>query len=338
MVRRLALPILLCLFSSTLTLSAYADITTGLIARYPFDGNAVDASGNGNTGTLVGGITLTTDRFGVANRAYSFNGNDSYILISDSPSLDTPTTQCTMAAWVLEYGLSNVGDHYNPLIMKSNQVNNAFMYRMIANPDYLGMSVNNWFNSQSVSQTIPLNTWHHVASVYNGASNTVRFYYDGAFIGSFYMASAISPDTRPLTIGADFPGVLEIFNGKIDDVCIYNRALSDADIVELMGQATPTAVATLTPRFSVRAAVPNPFNGESTVEYDLAAQDHIDIGVYDVAGHRVREIESGTRGAGEHVVRWDGREDNGTEAPSGVYFFRLKDAGQVLTERVVRVR
>lgn len=316
--------------------SAFADITTGLIARYPFDGNANDISGYANNGTIVGGLTLTTDRFGIPNRAYSFNGTDSYILISDSPSLESPTTACTQAAWVLMYGVSNVGEHYNPLIMKSNDIYNSFMYRMIANPDYMGMAVNTWFTSQSVGQNIPLNEWHHVASVFNGS--TVRFYYDGAFIGSQFMGYTITPNNRALTIGADTPGILEIFYGKIDDVCIYNRALTDADIVELKNQATPTAVSALTPRFSVRPAVPNPSSGESRVEYDLAAPDQVDIGVYDVAGHRVRELEAGVRGAGAHVTSWDGREDNGSQAPSGVYFFRLKDEAHVLSARVVRVR
>jgi hypothetical protein len=175
-----------------------------------------------------------------------------------------------------------------------------------------------------------------VASVFNGS--TVRFYYDGAFIGAQPMPFTITKDNYALTIGADFPGILEIFNGKIDDVCIYNRALSDADIVELMGQATPTAVAALTPRFSVHGVVPNPSSGESRVEYDLASPEPVDIAVYDVAGHRVRELGSDVRGVGAHSVSWDGREDNGTQAPSGVYFFKLKDAGQVLTARLVRVR
>src|SRR6185436_16603858 len=86
--------------------SARADITTGLIARYTFDGNANDVSGNNNHGTLVGGITLTTDRFGGANRAYSFNGSNSYISVPASATLNSPTTGCTQAAWVYLYGTS----------------------------------------------------------------------------------------------------------------------------------------------------------------------------------------------------------------------------------------
>ena len=52
----------------------------------------------------------------------------------------------------------------------------------------------------------------------------------------------------------------------------------------------------------------------------------------------IRGLESGMRGAGDHVAAWDGRDEAGHEAPSGVYFFRLRAANQVLTSRVVRVR
>ena len=61
--------------------------TTGLVGYWPFNGNANDESGNGNNGT-VNGATLTTDRFGSANSAYSFNGNGNHIEIPNSPSLN----------------------------------------------------------------------------------------------------------------------------------------------------------------------------------------------------------------------------------------------------------
>jgi hypothetical protein len=124
--------------------TASADITTGLIARYPFDGNANDASGNNNHGSLVGPVASTTDRFGLANRAYSFNGTNTYILVPGSASLNSPSTACTQAGWVLQYGVSLVGSGFNPLMMKSTEGGNAFMYRMITNPTYVGAAFNNW--------------------------------------------------------------------------------------------------------------------------------------------------------------------------------------------------
>ncbi|HEY4205695.1 MAG TPA: hypothetical protein VGM31_02740, partial [Puia sp.] len=76
-------------FAILVTLSSLAgpvvcrcqDITTGLIAYYPFNGNADDATGNGNNGSLVNGPTLTTDKMGNPNSAYYFDGVDDYIKI-----------------------------------------------------------------------------------------------------------------------------------------------------------------------------------------------------------------------------------------------------------------
>jgi hypothetical protein len=316
--------------------TAHADITTGLIARYPFDGNANDVSGNNNNGTLVGGVTLTTDRFGAPNRAYSFNGTSSYVSVPASGSLNSPTTACTQAAWVYLYGTSLVGSGFDPLIMKSLTTENGFMYRMVANPDYIAAAFNTWDTSQGAAQTTPLNQWHHVATVFNGS--TLRMYYDGAFIGSQPIAMTIAADNRPLTIGADVPGVLEIFNGKIDDVCIYNRALSDADILQLKNQTTVSAVSGITPRLTIGPAIPNPASADSRVEFTLSQAQHVDLAVYDVAGRRVRSLDATVRAAGEHVASWDGRDDHGREVASGVYFYGLRSAGQLVTSRIVRIR
>jgi len=316
--------------------SARADITTGLIARYTFDGNANDVSGNNNHGTLVGGITLTTDRFGGANRAYSFNGSNSYISVPASASLNSPTTGCTQAAWVYLYGTSLVGSGFNPLLMKSLTSENGFMYRMIANPDYIGAAFNNWNTAMSAAQATPLNQWHHVATVFNGS--TVRYFYDGAFIGTQPMVMTITADNRPLTIGADTPGVFEIFNGKIDDVCIYNRALSDADILQLKNQTTVSAVSGLTPRFTIGRVVPNPASAASRLDFTMSESQYVEITVYDVTGRRVRNLVSGMRSRGEHAVSWDGRDERGFDTPSGLYFFRMKSGNQAITTRLVRVR
>lgn len=313
-----------------------ADITSGLVARYPFDNNANDVSGNNNHGSLVGAVASTTDRFGLANRAYSFNGLNTYVLVPASASLNSPTTACTQAGWVLQYGTSLVGSGFNPLIMKSNAADNAFMYRMITNPTYVGAAFNNWNTAMSAGQNAPLNEWHHFATVFNGT--TVRYFYDGAFIGSQPMVMTITQDNRALTIGADIPGILEIMNGKIDDVCIYNRALSDADILELYGQATPTAISGSTPSFTVGQLVPNPSSGQSTFEFTLGSAQAVDISVFDVAGRRVRALEHGLRSAGAHRVGWDGRRDDGSPAASGVYFIRARSGAATQTRRIVLVR
>ena len=76
----------------------WADLSDGLIAYYPFSGNANDASGNGHNGT-VHGATLTTDRFGNPSSAYSFDGLKDYVRVPDDPQLDGMNA-LTLSVWV----------------------------------------------------------------------------------------------------------------------------------------------------------------------------------------------------------------------------------------------
>ena len=84
--------------------------------------------------------------------------------------------------------------------------------------------------------------------------------------------------------------------------------------------------------------MPNPASADSRVEFTLTEAQQVDVGVYDVAGRRVRSLGSAFRAAGAQLSSWDGRDDAGRQTPSGVYFFRLNGANQVLSARVVRIR
>jgi flagellar hook assembly protein FlgD len=83
---------------------------------------------------------------------------------------------------------------------------------------------------------------------------------------------------------------------------------------------------------------PNPFSGATTVRYTLDRSAPIDLAVYDSAGRLVRRLASRSDGAGEHAMSWNGRDDDGRPAASGIYHVRLTIDGHVRTQRVVRVR
>ena len=105
--------IILFLLVLTLNLSAQT-----LVAYYPFNGNANDASGNGNNGT-VNGATLTTDRFGNANSAYLFNGTNNDIIVPDAPGL-RPSGAYTINAWVQPMGFYSGSCQGNVIVNKGN--------------------------------------------------------------------------------------------------------------------------------------------------------------------------------------------------------------------------
>lgn len=94
--------LLLLFFATTFLVNAQIP-TNGLVAWYPFIGNAHDSSGNGYNGTIMNGAYLTTDRFGNANNAYSFDGMNDYINIITTngfSQFNNPQTQYTFIAWI----------------------------------------------------------------------------------------------------------------------------------------------------------------------------------------------------------------------------------------------
>jgi hypothetical protein len=200
----------------------------GLVAYYPFNGNANDVSGNGNSG-VVFGATLTEDRFGSPNSAYSFNGNSDYILVNDSPSLDI-NGGITLTGWRYI-----TGNSLGRIVRKVNTWGPPI-------GGYILSSAQDYINSELQLDTYPdiviitrkdsifqLNTWGFVAMTYDGQS--VSLYYNGSRIHSYQVTGQINTNDNPLYIGSS-EGV-EYFAGKIDDVRIYNRALNESEIKNL---------------------------------------------------------------------------------------------------------
>jgi hypothetical protein len=133
-----------------------------------------------------------------------------------------------------------------------------------------------------------------------------------------------------LTIGS-FDGGTGVFDGQIDEVYLYGRALASAEVLVLAG-VQPTADASETGNAASIAATPllhpsypNPFNPRTTISYELPDEQEVTLTVYDVAGRRVRSLLDGSfQAAGLHAVQWDGRDDTGERVSSGIYYSRLK--------------
>ena len=93
-------------------------------------------------------------------------------------------------------------------------------------------------------------------------------------------------------------------------------------------------------RFSLGQNYPNPFNPETWIPYQLASSAQVVIKIYDVSGHLVRRIDVGLQGAGDYTSRgksvyWDGRNEFGEQAASGTYFYTLKTADYVSTQKMI---
>ena len=217
-----------CALSSPFALAAPA----GLVASYPFNGNADDGSGNGNHGAVVG-ATPTADRFGVANSAYSFDGVNDYIRIPDSAGLNI-TGDFTVSAWIRTTAVGKI------VFSNMLEVSPHDGYSFRLNNDGTMYVIS---GDVALLDNVPVNTgtWRHVAVTLTGT--TGRIYVDGHLdqAGPLGVPTSFDGDQ---TIGASYSPYY-LFDGAIDDVQVYNRALSAPEIAQLAPEPTlaPVAIA-----------------------------------------------------------------------------------------------
>jgi gliding motility-associated-like protein len=210
------------------------NVNDSLVLCYLFNGDANDLSGNGNHGNLFG-ATLSTDRFGNTGGAYSFNGSSQYIEVPNSTSISSPAARLTTVFWVQVNGWSNqFGVNYASILSKSNSATNC-QYRVSLKDN--GVSVINngkyWdFNGTGIS----LNTWYHIAVVFN--NNTSSYYVNGVYAGQSASPGTFSFNSgNSMYIGRDDPGTTDYFGGKVDELRVFARALSAAEIMQLYNRS-----------------------------------------------------------------------------------------------------
>lgn len=207
--------------------------TNGLVAWYPFSGNANDASGNGNNGSVTS-ATLSTNRKNNNNSAYSFNGNLNYISMPQgSISNLNLTSNLSLSAWY-NCNINNV-----PLIAFMDNVTGTGGYGLsigVKAPNKISFFTGNntWYGTKSNNQID--GNWHNLTITLN--SGSLIIYFDGVVDTSY---NGVQPPIswnglRTLGIGNSTNG-LQLnglyLNGKLDDIGIWNRALTQSEIMAL---------------------------------------------------------------------------------------------------------
>jgi hypothetical protein len=228
--------------------------TNGLVGYWPFNGNANDESGNGNNGT-VNGATLTTDRNGVANKAYSFDGND-WIELNLLPAINN-SNELAVSVWVKSSGTNSntncsVGCWQSYFSRGYDGGDGFFIYTNQGNNPYFVGNVNGpWAGGQGAGNPnntlIPHTQWNHLLMNYDGVN--IKFYVNGSLVGTTpYTTNVGVGNTTNAVFGRQFvPNYPYYTVGKIDDGAIWNRALTQQEITALY-QSCSNPVATITPQ------------------------------------------------------------------------------------------
>lgn len=222
----------------------------GLVGHWTFDGadmtstTALDKSGNGNTGTLTN-MATSSRVAGALGQGLLFDGVDDRIAVSDNSTLDL--TSVTLSAWVYKTARAGCGGR-DSIISKGDQGAGLHNYELLIADDCSIESLsfryyNGGWAGTGDSTSLSLNRWYHLVASYNDSADRIDFYIDGVLRSSATTTLSLLTNNQSLSIGAR-DSINNRFHGKIDDVRIYNRALSADEIHQLyvMGEGTTVGV------------------------------------------------------------------------------------------------
>ncbi|MCX6257836.1 MAG: hypothetical protein NTW49_08085 [Bacteroidia bacterium] len=268
-------------------------IDSGLVAYYPFNGNADDLSGNNNNGTAYGAV-LTTDRFGNPNSAYYFDGVDDRIFVNSSASLNVPNS-ISISAWfktndpVIHINNDNdgiiVGKHHTvwnrQYDISASEGNSIYgqadgyyfkIFNQSDNYNMTGTGIDCFYD----------NIWHMITGTYDSDSGIMKIFIDGVLInslavGMFNLEQTSVPFTIGCYLGSSTGSVLRgFFHGSIDDVRVYTRAISECEITYLYygtdtcnGLAVELSQDTICPNTSTTVNIQN---SQPVISYQLYSE------------------------------------------------------------------
>lgn len=328
-----------------LTATEPCSMPIGLVAYYPLDGNAIDATGNGRNGVLFGDVVPAADRQGNPSGAMAFDGYGDFIK-ADATGL--PSGERTVSLWFfasdvdtkpifMGYGGAGCGTYW---FAGLNSCGTGDLHVST----HCGINSVQWFYPSP-----PVGQWRHLTVT--TSSTGTRFYLDGVQVyDSMTFVSGTVVEGRDLGIGVATgndgmapytDGCIGFFQGRLDDLQIYDRELTPEEVIRLY-TCTPTDAleglrAPLVTR--LHQNVPNPFNPSTQISVDVALPGRVEIDMYDVNGRSVRRLIDRRLDAGTYRFEWNGRNDAGRKVASGVYYYQLRVNGVVIgTDRAVMIR
>ena len=212
-------------------------VSNGLLAYYPFNGNANDESINENHGTLYGDVALTSDRFGNVGKAFSFDGSGDYIDCGNDVMVN-PETAITVSAWILLDAYPISGNWVSIVNKRMSYILQIRGSIGLVLTIFAGGSTWKGITRGVSPQTdFTLGEWYHVVGTYNETTTDGYLYIDGLqqstepnYNG---WPTTLSPGGDNLYIGSEAGLNWQWFDGKIDDIRIYDRALTDIEVQSL---------------------------------------------------------------------------------------------------------
>ena len=305
----------------------YAQVNNGLISKYAFNGNANDTIGNHNG--IVYGATLTTDRFGNSNSAYHFNSDSSqYIEVSYHPDFTPGVDPMSISVWFM----ASTNDTTDGLIIdwyrcgvnpNCSEVDAALYTIGLIDSNKVYYHIRDDFNNDtSFVTTTDFNdeSWHHAVFIFDPGMGFLISYIDNIELDSvaFEITSLTDGGLQiPFSIGRHFrtgwgdPNLY--FNGKIDDIRIYDRAISALEVDSLFNEESSTVGISSIGKDTPFSVFPNPVNNILNIENK--SNREIQFTLYNSLGVIIYE----------EALKSKTSTIDLSSNPSGIYFYKLTD-------------
>ena len=326
---------------------------SSLVGFWTFDDSTgVDSSIYFNDGTLSADPVFID---GMKGSAMYFDGVDDYVVVPDANSLDTDSTM-TISLWIRPDSVNFAGSKVMSKWYSSPQQGDWLLslssldscggtcvsyYFGFANYHVYG-STNGWFSigPPQIDYFLLLEEWNFIAVTFD--TGLVNLYYNGDLIKTdtslIKYTSLNEYNTDDIYMGKlwnGYPGYY--FYGGLDEVRIYNRALSPSEIYDLYSQVVATEIkpywSKMPLEFKLLQNYPNPFNPTTTIKYSLTKLSFVAIKVFDVLGKEINTIENEVKAPGNYEI-----EFHTSNIPSGVYFYRLQAGDFVDTKKMLLLK
>ena len=320
-------------------------LTNGLVGYWPFCGNANDDSGHGNNG-IVNGATLTTDRFGNANSAYSFDGIGNYIQTNCQGVLGNDYR--TISFWAkTNSSLEMAAFSYGASTTKGNRFDGYFNFNLVGcTANIAGGAVN-----YSTPSPVNDNNWHnyiYVVNQLNSQVNNIKIYQDGILLTN--VLNTYDPNTNINTLSeiglrfgkTTYPGIPSNFNGQLDDFGFWNRVLNQQEITQLYNQNQCMTNITVTDTLVINVgqlSYTNPiYYANNITLYPNPANTQVNISftnITDLTGGQIKIINSLGQQVATTPITLSGTNTTmplTTWGGTGLYFVQILNAQGIVVD------
>lgn len=308
--------------------------TGELVAFYPFNGSANDESGFSNNGVVSGPI-LVTDRWGNASSAYSFDGVNDNIKVTNSTCLNFQKS-ITTNFWI------NIGDFFDREAYPISHGNWENRWKISITNKRIRWTIKTEDGIKDLDSETELkkNSLYNITTVYDG--NYLEIYINGDLDAFVPFSGLILTTTIDLMIGQVLPGNTQYnFKGILDDIRIYNYALSLSQIRSLDDFTTDInekQANTLPKYFKLTQNYPNPFNSQTNIEYNIPVYSRVRMEVFNILGQKIRTLLDEEKSPGSYVINWNGKNDFNNSVDSGIYFVKLSSESYSNTKKMILLK